>query len=45
MVNFVCFTVALVVFGFMAAWQRALLAVGLFAFVFPFWLNAIRAIS
>jgi hypothetical protein len=44
MVNFVCFTVALAVFGLMAAWQRGLLAVGLFAFVLPFWLNAIHAL-
>jgi hypothetical protein len=41
---FICFTIALVIFGFMAAWQRVLLAVGLFAFVFPFWFNAIDAL-
>ena len=43
-IEFVAWTIALVIFGFMAAWQRALLAAGLFAFVFPFWLNAIQAL-
>jgi hypothetical protein len=45
MLDFVCFTVAVVIFGFMAAWQRALLAVGLFAFTLPFWLHSIDAIT
>lgn len=44
MVDFICYTVALVVLGFMAAWQRALLAVALFAFIIPFWLNATHAL-